>query len=52
MLDPEEAAKVAIANAPILEGAVFAVVEASTGSNLQAVENTAMEARMLDKTEH
>ena len=51
MLDPDDASRVAIANAPILEGAVFAVVEASAGSDLKTVENTAMDARTLDKTE-
>lgn len=51
MLEPADASRVAIANAPILEGAVFAVVEASAGSDLETVESTAMDARTLDKTE-
>ena len=51
MLDPKDSERVIIANAPILEGAIFAVVEASAGSDLETVEKTAIDARMLNKTE-
>lgn len=50
LLPPEDASRVAIANAPVLEGAVLASVEASIGSPLEKVEATAVEARNLDKT--
>jgi dihydroxyacetone kinase phosphotransfer subunit len=52
MLPPEDAAKVALANAPVLEGAMLAAVEASAGSNLAEVAESAREARNLDKSEH
>lgn len=52
MLPPEDAARVAIADAPILEGAMLAAVEASAGSDLQTVEESAKEARNLQKSEH
>ena len=50
LLPPEDASRVAIANAPVLEGAVLASVEVSIGSLLEKVEATAVEARNLDKT--
>jgi phosphoenolpyruvate---glycerone phosphotransferase subunit DhaM len=43
MLDPERAAKIAICNAPIVEGAVIAATEASGGSDLATVKATAEE---------
>lgn len=48
-LDEELRAKVQIADAPILEGAISAVVEASLGSDLAAVIATAEGARTLNK---
>jgi dihydroxyacetone kinase phosphotransfer subunit len=52
MLSPEEAAKVVIADAPVLEGSMMAAVEASVGSDIAAVAKTASEARYLKKSEH
>ncbi|GHV27719.1 PTS mannose transporter subunit IID [Synergistales bacterium] len=46
-----DAAKVAIADAPILEGALMAAVEASSGSGLAEVTAAAEEARELRKNE-
>jgi len=43
MLPPEQAQKVVICNAPIVEGAVMAGAEASSGSSLTEVRNTAEE---------
>jgi dihydroxyacetone kinase phosphotransfer subunit len=48
-LDDELRTKVKIADAPILEGAISAVVEASLGSPLSAVIATAEGARTLNK---
>ncbi len=48
-LDDELRANVKIADAPILEGAISAVVEASLGSSLAAVIATAEGARALKK---
>lgn len=48
-LDDELRAKVQIADAPILEGAISAVVEASLGSPLAVVVATAEGARALNK---
>ena len=42
-LDPEQAAKIVICNAPIVEGAVIAATEASGGSDLLTVKATAEE---------
>lgn len=49
LLDEEIRDKVKIADAPILEGAISAVVEASLGSNLESVVETAQGARNLKK---
>lgn len=49
LLDEETRAKVKIADAPILEGAISAVVEASLGSSLSTVISTAESARTLKK---
>lgn len=52
MLSPDDAARVAVANAPILEGAMLAAIESAAGSELAAVEAAAEEAKNLDKSEH
>ena len=44
MMDEEKAKKVVICNAAIVEGAVMAATEASGGSDLQTVRETAEEA--------
>jgi dihydroxyacetone kinase phosphotransfer subunit len=49
MLEPDLAARVKIADAPILEGAVAAAVQASVGSSLAEVIKTAEDARDLHK---
>ncbi|MBP2628293.1 MAG: dihydroxyacetone kinase, phosphotransfer subunit [Firmicutes bacterium] len=49
MLEEEIRGKVKIADAPILEGAISAVVEASLGSSLATVVSTAEGARNLKK---
>ena len=43
MLEPKQAAKIVICNAPIVEGAVIAATEASGGSELATVKATAEE---------
>jgi dihydroxyacetone kinase DhaKLM complex PTS-EIIA-like component DhaM len=48
-LEEEQKSKVLIADAPVLEGAVMAVVEASTGSSLEKVKQVAEEAHSLKK---
>jgi dihydroxyacetone kinase phosphotransfer subunit len=52
MLSDEDAAKIVIADAPVLEGAMLAAVEASTGSDLATVAATARDARNLKKVDH
>jgi dihydroxyacetone kinase phosphotransfer subunit len=52
LLDPEDAARSIIADAPVLEGAMMAAVEASIGSDLAAVAKCASEARGLRKNDH
>lgn len=49
LLDEEIRIEVKIADAPILEGAISAVVEASLGSSLATVVNTAEGARNFKK---
>ncbi|MDQ0202376.1 dihydroxyacetone kinase phosphoryl donor subunit DhaM [Pectinatus haikarae] len=49
MLDPDLAEVVKLANAPIVEGAIAATVEASMGSSLEKVLQTAHDARNMDK---
>ncbi len=44
MLDPERQARIAICNAAIVEGAVMAATQASTGSDLEQVRQAAEEA--------
>jgi len=51
-LDPSEAARVAVADAPALEGAMMGAVESSLGSDLAKVVATAEGARNLEKTRH
>lgn len=48
-LDAEQQARVRIADAPVLEGSIAAAVEASLGSDLAKVAQTAEEARNLRK---
>lgn len=48
-LEEEQKSRVLIADAPVLEGAVMAVVEASTGSSLEKVKQVAEEAHSLKK---
>lgn len=51
MLPPGDMQRVAIANAPILEGAMLAAIESSAGSDLAEVSDAAKEAKNLNKTE-
>jgi PTS hybrid protein len=48
-LEPEEAAKITVADAPLVEGAIAAGVTASTGAERDAVAAAAREARSVDK---
>lgn len=50
MLDDDVAKAVHLANAPLVEGSIAAVIEASMGSPVEKVLQTAKEARNLDKT--
>ncbi len=43
--------RVKISSAPLVEGAVVAAVEASTGSSLQEVEEAAKQAHMIPKVQ-
>ncbi|MDE0114844.1 MAG: dihydroxyacetone kinase phosphoryl donor subunit DhaM [Albidovulum sp.] len=43
MLDPEKSKRVAICNAPVVEGSVMAGTEAACGSSLEEVKRTAEE---------
>jgi dihydroxyacetone kinase DhaKLM complex PTS-EIIA-like component DhaM len=52
LLPPEDSSRVIIADAPVLEGAMMAAVEASGGSDLATVAESAREARDLQKGEH
>jgi len=52
MLPPEEAVKVMMADAPILEGALLAAVEASCGATLEQTAEAAQEARNMKKLGH
>ncbi|TCS78960.1 dihydroxyacetone kinase phosphoryl donor subunit DhaM [Pectinatus cerevisiiphilus] len=51
MIDPALAKSVKLANAPLVEGAIAATVEASMGSPLAKVLQTAHDARNMDKVE-
>lgn len=51
MLPPDDIQRVAIANAPILEGAMLAAIESSAGSDLAEVHDAATEAKNLNKSE-
>jgi dihydroxyacetone kinase DhaKLM complex PTS-EIIA-like component DhaM len=44
--------RIAIADAPVLEGTMMAAVEASSGSDLETVAESAREAKNLNKSEH
>ncbi|QBD83220.1 PTS-dependent dihydroxyacetone kinase phosphotransferase subunit DhaM [Ktedonosporobacter rubrisoli] len=48
-LAPEQAERIKISSAPLVEGAVIAAVEASTGSNLDEVAQAAEGAVMVPK---
>jgi PTS hybrid protein len=48
-LDPKELERIAVADAPLVEGAVAAGVMASTGAGLEAVAAAAREARDVAK---
>ena len=50
-LDPERAQHVLLSDAPLVEGAVVASVEASIGKSLQEVEKAAVEAGHMRKVE-
>jgi dihydroxyacetone kinase phosphotransfer subunit len=52
ILPAEDASRVAIADAPVLEGAMLAAVEASGGSDLGTVAEAASEAKNLKKSDH
>jgi len=52
MLSTEDASRVVIADAPALEGAMLAAVEASAGSDLGTVAEAASEAKNLKKSDH
>ncbi|MCX7827841.1 MAG: hypothetical protein N2315_01355 [Thermanaerothrix sp.] len=45
----DDASRVAIADGPVLEGAMMGAVQASVGSSLAEVERTVREARDLEK---
>lgn len=49
-LDPERKDKVKIANAPLIEGAIEAGVQASTGQNLPEIKKAAEKSKNIDKT--
>ena len=48
-VDEELRGRVRIAEAPVVEGAVFAAIQAATGSSLDEVEQTAREAATMVK---
>jgi dihydroxyacetone kinase DhaKLM complex PTS-EIIA-like component DhaM len=50
LLSPELRERVALADAPLVEGAVAAAVESSLGKNLAEVKAAAEAARNLKKT--
>jgi dihydroxyacetone kinase phosphotransfer subunit len=52
MLPDGDAAKIYIADAPVLEGAMLAAVEASTGASLEDVAKVAEDAKKLKKIDH
>ncbi|MGF1503579.1 MAG: PTS-dependent dihydroxyacetone kinase phosphotransferase subunit DhaM, partial [Anaerolineae bacterium] len=49
MLPEEKRDKVTISEAPLVEGAIVASVEASLGRSLEEVNNAAVEARNMEK---
>lgn len=50
-LDPERAQRVLLSNAPLVEGAVIAAVEASIGKPLEEIEAAAVDAGRMQKVE-
>jgi dihydroxyacetone kinase phosphotransfer subunit len=50
-LDAERASSVLLSNAPFVEGAIVAVVEAATGKTLQEVNSAAERAYQMQKVE-
>lgn len=50
LLSEEDAGRVAIAYGPILEGTLLGAIEASAGSDLEAVCSAAADAKNLDKS--
>lgn len=50
-LDPERAGRVLLSNAPLVEGAVVAAVEASIGKSLVEIEAAANETWQMKKVE-
>ncbi|MFZ5974957.1 MAG: dihydroxyacetone kinase phosphoryl donor subunit DhaM [Bacillota bacterium] len=51
LLDADIRKRVIVADAPLVEGSVVATVEASMGSDLETVRNTAEESREMSKTD-
>jgi PTS hybrid protein len=51
LIDPEHRARVRIAEAPLVEGAVIAAIQASTGSSLDEVEAAARGAATMGKVD-
>jgi len=51
MLPAEQAAQVLLSNAPLVEGAVMAAVEASIGKSLREANDAAEEAAAMQKVE-
>ena len=51
LLDEDLRKRVVIADAPLVEGSVVATVQASLGSDLETVRNTAEESREMSKLE-
>lgn len=49
MLEPEVAESVYLANAPLIEGAIAATIEAAMGSPAKKVLQTAQDSRNMDK---
>jgi dihydroxyacetone kinase phosphotransfer subunit len=48
-LDPKQSAHVRLSNGPLVEGAVIAAVEASTGKSLEECDASAVEAGHMQK---
>jgi dihydroxyacetone kinase DhaKLM complex PTS-EIIA-like component DhaM len=50
-LDPEQGERVRLSNGPLVEGAVIAAVEASTGKSLEECDASAVRAAQMQKVE-